>query len=187
MEGPRSPAELELPRVIDFLNSSLREGVSWSISAEYPTALTTSNLHNMRIITEDEKIVSHAVLKPLVVKSPSVIFKVGAIGSVVTDPGHRNQGLSTQILNDCTAEAAKQQCDVAVLWTDKYDFYRRLGFELSGTEISLMIDGDFQASSATPLRFSDENRIAAEAIQRLYNQHTVGSVRSLEEIRRFLS
>ncbi|MBX3041626.1 MAG: GNAT family N-acetyltransferase [Bdellovibrionaceae bacterium] len=187
MEGPRSPAELELPRVIDFLNSSLREGVSWSISAEYPTALTSSNLHNMRIITEDEKIVSHAVLKPLVVKSPTVVFKVGAIGSVVTDPGHRNQGLSTQILKDCTTQATKQQCDIAVLWTDKYDFYRRLGFELSGSEISLMIDGDFQATSATPLRFSDENKIAAEAIQRLYNQHTVGSVRSLDEIRRFLS
>lgn len=186
MEGPRSPAEVELPQVIDFLNSRLREGVSWSISAEYPTALTTTNRHNMRIITANQKIVSHAVLKPLVIKSPSVIMKVGAIGSVVTDPNHRNQGLSTQILQDCVQEARQQQCDIAILWTDQFDFYRRLGFELAGTEMSFLIDRDLQTPSSTPLRFSNDPKVAAEAIHRLYAQHTVGSVRQIEDIRRFL-
>lgn len=187
MEGPRSPAELELPQVIDFLNSRLREGVAWSISAEYPTALTSSNLHNMRIITEDEKIVSHALVKPLIVKSPSAIFKIGAIGSVVTDPAHRNRGLSTRILEDCVALATQQQCDLAILWTDQYDFYRRLGFELAGSEVALVLQEGFQAQAPAPLRFSNENNVAPQAIQRLYNQHTVGAVRNLEDIRRFLS
>lgn len=186
MEGPRSPAEAELPHVIEFLNSKLREGSQWSIASEYPTALQNANRHNMRVIIEDDKILSHAVLKPLVIKSPSVIYKVGAIGSVVTDPGHRNKGLSSQILQECLTEATRQKCDLAILWTDKYDFYRKLNFELAGTEISLLVDTDYKAP-AENLRYSKDTKVSPEAILRLYSSHTVGSVRTVEDIRKFLA
>lgn len=186
MEGPRSPSEGELPRVIEFLNTSLREGADWSISNEYPTALTSTNVHNMRIIADAERILSHAVLKPLVIKSPHVIYKVGAIGSVVTDPEHRNQGLSTEVIKNCIEEARKQQCDLAILWTDLFDFYRRMGFELAGTEISLAVDAPFQAPMPN-LRFSSDSKVSPEAIYRLYSSHTVGSVRSIEDIRKYLT
>lgn len=186
MEGPRSPDASEFPRVIEFLNESLRTGADWSIANEYPTALTSTNLHNMRIIADDERILSHAVLKPLVIKAPHVILKVAAIGSVVTDPGHRKQGLSTRILEDCLAESTRQQADVAILWTDQYDFYRRMGFELAGTEISLVLNTppSFEGQN---LRFSADPKVSPEAIFRLYNQHTVGASRTSEEIRKFMS
>lgn len=186
MEGPRSPAESELPRVLNFLNQSLRSQAKWSIAAEYPTALAPNNIHNMRIITQDEQVVSHAVLKPLIVKSPHVIFKVGAIGSVVTDEGHRNQGLSTKIIEDCLEQAGRQQCDIAILWTDLYDFYRRLGFELAGTEISVVVEEEFQVPDPT-LRLSKDSKVAAEALHRLYSTHSVNSIRTVEETRKFLS
>jgi len=186
MEGPRSPAESEWPTVLKFLNQSLRSKADWSISAEYPTALSTTNLHNMRIITDQDQVVSHAVLKPLVIKSPHVIFKVGAIGSVVTNEMHRNQGLSTKIIEDCLAQATKQHCDIAILWTDLYDFYRRLGFELAGSEVSVVVEEEFQAPDPT-LRLSKDPKVAAEAIHRLYSTHTVNSVRTVEETRKFLN
>lgn len=186
MEGPRSPAETELPHVIEFLNSKLREGASWSIAHEYPTALQAGNRHNMRIIVEKDEILSHAVLKPLIIKSPHVVYKIGAVGSVVTHPDHRNKGLSTQVLENCLAEASRQKCDLAILWTDKYDFYRRMGFELAGSEISFLINEGFTAP-ADGLRFSMDAKISPEAILRLYSGHTVGSVRTLEDIRKFLS
>lgn len=186
MEGPRSPAESELPSVINFLTQSLRSEANWSIAAEYPTALSSSNLHNMRIITEADQVVSHAVLKPLVVKSPHVIFKVGAIGSVVTNETHRNQGLSTQIIEDCLTLATRQQCDIAILWTDLYDFYRRMGFELAGTEISVVIEEEYPTPDPS-LRLSKDSKVAAEAIHRLYSTHTVNSVRTVEETRKYLS
>lgn len=186
MEGPRSPAENELGTVIDFLNSNLRQSQAWSISAEYPTALTNTNIHNMRIITENEKILSHAVLKPLIIKSPHVIFKVGAIGSVVTNPDHRSQGLSTNIISNCLDEAQRQQCDVAILWTDLFDFYRRMGFELAGNEISFVIDRPLETKTQE-LRFSNDSRIAPEAILRLFMNHTVNTVRTAEEVRKFLA
>jgi len=186
MEGPRSPRETEFPEVIDFLNSKLRSQTSWSIAAEYPTALTSHNIHNMRIIAEDQKVLSYAVLKPLIIKSPHVIFKVGAIGSVVTEEAYRGQGLSTKIIQDCLKSAAEQSCDIAILWTDLFDFYRKMGFELAGSEISLVVGSEFTAESQG-LRFSSENKVSPDAIYRLYSAHTVNSVRTIEETRKFLS
>lgn len=186
MEGPRSPREAELPQVLDFLNKKLRSDSAWSIAAEYPTALTPNNLHNMRIIADEDRVLSHAVMKPLIIKSPHVIFKVGAIGSVVTDDQHRGQGLSTQIIRDCLKTATDQSCDVAILWTDLFDFYRRIGFELAGSEISCVVEENFEVP-ANNLRFSMDPKVSADAIYRLYSAHTVNSVRTIEETRKFLS
>ncbi len=186
MEGPRSPSETEFTQVLNFLDKKLRSESTWSISAEYPTAFTASNLHNMRIISDDEKVLSHAVMKPLIIKSPHVIFKAGAIGSVVTDDDHRGQGLSTQIIQDCLKLAKEQSCDIAILWTDLFDFYRRIGFELAGSEISFVIEDKFEVAP-NQLRFSIDSRVSPDAIHRLYSNHSVNSVRTLDETRKFLS
>ncbi len=187
MEGPRTPHEAELPRVFSFLNSALRSDASWSIAAEYPTALSPQNIHNIHIIADGEKVLSHGVLKPLIVKTPHVILKVGAIGSIVTDESHRGQGLSTKIIQGCLESAKEQQCDIAILWTDLFDFYRRMGFELAGSEISFVIEENFNAPQIEGLRFMSDNKVSADAIHRLYTQHTVSSVRTIDETRKFLS
>jgi predicted N-acetyltransferase YhbS len=186
MEGPRSPDMAEFAQVLKFLDKELRPESAWSIEAEYPTALTKSNLHNMRIITDHDQVLSHAVLKPLIVRTPIAILKVGAIGSVVTNEQSRNQGLSKKILENCIEEAAKQDCDIAMLWTSLYDFYRKLDFELAGAETSVVIEENFTAPEASGLKFATGNQVSPEAIQRLYLQHSVTTTRSIEEIRKFL-
>lgn len=185
MEGPRSPRETEYPQVLDFLRQELRPHSTWSLANEYPTALSVANLHNIRIITEAEKVLSHAVLKPLILRTPLAVFKVGAIGSVVTDSNHRNLGLSRKILDDCLIEARRQECDFAMLWTDLYEFYQKMNFELAGTEMSFQIEKEFEVPPHN-LKFLQGNQVSAEAILRLYSQHTVTSVRTAEDIRKFL-
>lgn len=182
----RTPSENELPDLYDFLTQRLRENSQWTIDAEYPTALTSQNIHNMRIITDDHKnVLSHAVVKPLIIKSPHIIFKVGAIGSVTTAPEHEGKGLSTQILKDCLDAAKAQQCDIALLWTNLYDFYRKLNFELSGSEISVVVEEEFQGP-LNNLRFMNSTKVSPEAIYKLYATHTVNSVRTVEETRKFM-
>lgn len=187
MEGPRSPRETEFPQVLNFLNESLRAEAKWSIAAEYPTALTPQNIHNMHIIAEGSRVLSHGVLKPLVIKTPQAILKVGAIGSIVTDEKHRGQGLSTQIIQSCLQSATAQQCDIAILWTDLFDFYRKMGFELAGTEISFVIEDNFAPPHVDGLKFMSDTKVSPDAIHRLYSTHTVSSVRTIEETRKFLS
>ena len=185
MEGPRSPSNQEWSHLLDFLNLNLRKDQAWKISDEYPTALTPSNLHNVRIIKENDKIVSHAVFKPLIIKTPQMILKVGAIGSVVTDERYRHQGLSREILNDCLKLAQEQHCDFAILWTQLFDFYRKLGFELAGTEMNFVFEHEFPVANLG-LRFSSDSKVSPESLYRLYSQHTINTVRTLEEFKKYL-
>ncbi|MGE3756725.1 MAG: GNAT family N-acetyltransferase [Pseudobdellovibrionaceae bacterium] len=184
-DGPRSPKESEFKKLLEFLDANLRKGNEWSIAREYPTALSLGNLHNIRMVTDGEEICSHAVLKPLIVKTPLLPIKVGAIGSVVTESSHRNKGLSKKLLEDCLGLAQKQDCDVAILWTNLYDFYRKLGFELAGTEMSFVVENEFRGP-LHHLRFIEDNKISPDALLRIYMQHTVTTHRSAEEVRKFM-
>lgn len=185
MEGPRQPNSAEFENVVDFITHSLRPDAKWRVNAEYPTALNLNNLHNMRIITDENRVLSHAVLKPLIVKTPVAVWKVGAIGSVVTDEAFRNKGLSSKVMEDCIQEAKRQGCDLAILWTNLYDFYRKLGFELGGTEVSIVLNEEFSIP-VEPLSYVKGAQVSADAIYRLYNQHTVSTARTSEDIKKFL-
>jgi predicted GNAT family N-acyltransferase len=185
MEGPRAPALQEYPEVVSFLDNSLRPGATWSIVSEYPTALTQQNLNNIRIIKDGKDVLSHAVIRPAIIKTPVAIYKAAAIGSVVTNSHFRNQGLSRQIIEDCITESARQDCDFAVLWTNLYDFYRKFGFELAGSELSIFVEKDLNVAPAA-LIFREGTNVDPAAIHKIYSRHTVNTVRSLDEIRQYL-
>jgi GNAT superfamily N-acetyltransferase len=185
MEGPRPLNESEWPNLVKFLTHSLRPEHNWSIETEYPTALNLQNRHNIRVITDQNEIISHSVVKPMVIKSPHIIYKVAGIGSVVTHESYRNQGFSQKLLMDCLQVAQAQKCDIAILWTHLHDFYRKVGFELAGTEVSYTFQEEFQAPRQG-LRYSADRNVSPEAINRLYSQHTVGSVRTADEIKQYL-
>lgn len=185
MQGPRSPETHEWTQVVDFLDAHLRQNNNWTIASEYPTALSTSNIHNMSIITEDEKIIAHAVLKTFVVKTPHIIFKVGAIGSVITDPDYRQQGHSRKNIEKCLSLAQEQECDLVILWTDKFEYYRKMGFELAGFDYSFVLENE-SALKNKNLRFVSGNNVDPQALAKLYSLHTVHAVRSLDDFRQFL-
>ena len=180
------PLDSEMDDVIRFLNKHLRPDTSWSIKEEYPLVFDSKNSGNVRIIKDAEKILAHAVSKYLLIKTPVGIFKVAAIGSVVTDPKFRNQGHSQKVL-EASLEAAKTHgCDFAILWTDIYDFYRKLGFELSGSEIGMKIDSSFSYLNEEQLRIESTSNVSSEALLKVYNKHLVGTIRIPADIQSYL-
>ncbi len=186
MEGPRQLHSHEFNELVQFLSTHLREEHGWTIADEYPLAVHSDNLNNVLVIKDETGLLSAAVMKPMVVKSPLGIFKVAAIGNVVTKPEHRNQGLSNQILTHALNAAKDRGCDFAILWTNLFDFYRKLGFELAGTEVALHIPESFKAPLAGDLKFMDTQKVDPQAILKLYSQHLTGSVRTVDEIRHYL-
>jgi GNAT superfamily N-acetyltransferase len=184
---PKIPNQSEIGHLIDFLNQNLRPNSNWSIKDEYPLVFSEQNKNNLRIISDGEKILAHSAIKYHLVKNVVGIFKVAAIGSVVTDSKHRNQGLSQAVLTDCINTAYNEGADFAILWTDLYDFYRKLDFELAGHEISLILEKNLGLNLDEGHYVTETNKVAPEAINRLYSNHTVGTVRSAEEVRKFLS
>jgi predicted N-acetyltransferase YhbS len=181
----RIPHESELPQVLEFLNNTLRPGQTWSIADEYPLVFTASNRSNIRIAADKGKVVAHAAIKYHYIKNILGVFKVAAIGSVVTSPEHRNQGIAQKIIEDCVQTAERDGADFAILWSDLYDFYRKLNFELAGREVSIIIENELDVPPT--LKILKSSKIASEALARLYIKHTVGSIRTAEDIRKYLS
>ncbi len=184
---PRTPESVEFSKIKDFLNIQLRPNESWSINQEYPTAICENNIHNFSIINHPEngRIVSHALMRPFICKTPYAIFKIAAIGSVVTDPEYRNQGFSRKNILQCLQKAEEQDCDFTILWSDKHEFYRQFGFELAGFEHAFIL------SKPQPLHHAQckvlkSTRIDPRALLKIYNQHTVHSVRTVEDIQAYL-
>lgn len=186
MIGPRAPQENEFPEILDFFTKHLRPEQSWSIAAEYPSALNLGNLGNIRMIKDGEKILSGAVNKNLIIKNPVGVFKVAGIGSVVTAPDYRGQGHSRAVMESCTQTAKEQGCDFAILWTDLFEFYQKLGFEVAGSEISLMLEDELPVA-ATAHKIIQSNKVAPESLLKLYVRHTTGTVRTVEDVRRSLT
>lgn len=182
----RSPKLHEYETLMQFLDTSLRPETEWSIRKEYPTALNSENLNNIRIIKSGDKILSHAVVRPLLIKTPIGIFKVATIGSVVTESAYRNQGLSRKVIEECVRHSKSLGCDFAILWTNLYDFYRKLNFELSGIEVSLIFDKPLLDKDTSGLRYIKGNKVDPAALHRLMTHHTVSTVRSIEDVRKYL-
>lgn len=186
MLEPRAPRDEEKSDLINFLTKQLRPNSTWTIADEYPLAITKSNFHNIRFIRDENgQILSAAVMKPMVIKTLAGLFKVTAIGSVVTESNQRGKGLSQKVLSHCIQAATESGSDFAVLWTDLYDFYRKLDFELAGREVSLALQTQLP-NTAPELRFEETNKIDPQAILRLYSKHSCGVVRTVEDIRQFL-
>ncbi|MCB9073803.1 MAG: GNAT family N-acetyltransferase [Bdellovibrionaceae bacterium] len=187
MLKPRPPQQNELPEVINFLDSNMRKDQSWSVREEYPLAFDQQNSHNIRIIRSEEQILSHAVLKPLIMKTPYSVFNVCMMGSVLTDPTLRNQGLAAQVIEDCIDQATLMKSDILVLWTDLFDFYKKFGFELAGTEISLIINNSFNPKKRrNDLKIVENNKVDPQALLRLYNLHSITTHRTPNDIKKYL-
>ncbi|PIT99227.1 MAG: GNAT family N-acetyltransferase [Bdellovibrionales bacterium CG10_big_fil_rev_8_21_14_0_10_45_34] len=186
MEGPRAPQIQELSRLINFLDSELRPQAGWSVAEEYPTALSEGNLHNIRFIEEDGEILSHAVVRPLIVKTPRIAWKVSAIGSVLTHPKYRNKGLSRKVIQECLDLSEQQDCDIAILWSNLFEFYSAMGFELAGEEINFRVDKLIPTPPREDLKFLEGNQIDPNAWLRIFNQHSINTLRTYDDVRRLL-
>jgi GNAT superfamily N-acetyltransferase len=134
LEGPRALQPHEHPSAMQLLNTTLRPNGPPSILAEYPLVLGMDNIGNMRVMVRRKHVVSHAALYFSTVLSGDLAFKVGGIGSVATHKSHRGQGLASMVMQDCIRIMEEAGCHFSVLWSQRHDFYRSLGYETAGLE-----------------------------------------------------
>lgn len=131
MEGPRACKEEEFEEVIALTNSVFREGTDQDISTDYPLVFNKSQLKNMRIIKEDDRVVCHVPILPREVIASDDRFIIAIIGPTVTHPDYRRKGYGTLCLRDCIHIMEEKGYDLSVLWTEEatFPFYQKLGWE----------------------------------------------------------
>jgi N-acetylglutamate synthase-like GNAT family acetyltransferase len=180
------PKSIDRIQIDEFLNKNLRPNVNWSLRDEYPLAFSEQNMINMRFIQDDQKILAHAVLKTNLIQTQYHLFKVGFIGSVITDEEHRGKGLSKEVIKSCLDASQRQDCDFAMLWTDLFNFYSKFGFEMAGQEVALQVSKNFKAEIKESLRFLESSQVSPESILKLYNKHSLRTLRTTSDIMQYL-
>lgn len=133
-DGPRALYPTEYASALKLINAVLRPNVHGTILNEYPLVLGTDNIENLRVIVRGGEVVSHAAIYFSNLRAGDLVFKVGGIGSVATHPDHRGRGLASAVIRDCVRIMEQAKCHLSVLWTQRRDFYRRLGYEAAGSE-----------------------------------------------------
>lgn len=180
VEPPRAPRAPERGRVLDWLDDGLRRGERGRLEAEYPLALGEAADAAARIAFVGGEPAAHAALQVVEISARSRRLRVGLVGSVYTDPRHRDRGLARACVRACVDEARARSAVLAMLWSDLPDFYRRLGFVPAGRESLLGVDSGVIARAGparAPAGIGAPRRAEMPALEALYRAKPVHVLR----------
>lgn len=181
-----SPATL---RVTDYLDSELRAEFGFSVNSEYPSVFGEYPGGESLHCSWDGEIVSHVALVARHFLHPLYSIRVGLIGSVVTSEGFRGRGLGRSLMEQALVRLKQKGCAIAILWSDRDQFFTRAGFTRAGGEQTVLIPSTPPASpldDAPPMIAFDKQYHVA-SVWRLYSQKNYRFDRSLEEQRRLVA
>ncbi len=99
-------------------------------------------------------------------------LRIGAVGSVVTRPDCRGQGLSARLQAAATERLRREGVPLAALWTDRPEIYAGRGFHPAGWEWHAGL-GEAALPDAPPpgVRLRDFAPADTDAVARLYDAH----------------
>ncbi|MBI5115725.1 GNAT family N-acetyltransferase [Candidatus Poribacteria bacterium] len=181
VEAPRALRPEEHASALRLLNSVLRPNSPPSILQEYPLVLDKGNIENMRVIAKGKEVVAHAAVYFSQVRSSDLVFKVGGIGSVATHPAYRDQGLGSAVVRDCIQVMARSGCHFSLLWTQRHDFYRNLGYESAGSSYLFRVRTSDLASIPCDCRIVPFSPQYLPSIIEIHEREALRSERTREE------
>ncbi len=136
---------------VAFLNAGMRPEITATRAEDdFPVILSPDNLEGLWCMKDDSGWI--AGLAVLTRSFTSVLgpVRVAGIGSVVTRPDKRGQGLSKQLQTRVLGELAGQDVPLAVLWTDQPAIYSGRGFHEAGWEYHVDLSGARLAGLVPP-------------------------------------
>lgn len=140
----RNPTEAELPDLITQVSKAFlyKEGEG-SLEEDFPQLYQASNRSNLWGAYEGKLLVGHAGFYLADLKVEGMPLPVAGIGGVFTDPKMQGQGVGSTLIDRCISEARKKGAALAVLWSDKHEFYEKHGFYLVGRQWTIQLDPQF--------------------------------------------
>ncbi len=190
MEGPRACKKEEFEEVIALMNSVFREGTDQDISTDYPLVFNKSQLKNMRIIKEDDRVVCHVPIVPQEVVASDDRFIIAIIGPTVTHPDYHRKGYGTLCLRDCIHIMEEKGYDLSVLWTEEatFPFYQKSGWEAVASQGWLYhlypVDAKlFQEQSFDVVEYDPTSENYMDNIMRLHEAEPYRIIRSPSDCR----
>lgn len=143
IEGPKEcNFEYEIGPTLDTLNLVMRTsvGAKPDFGESFPYIYSYSNRKNIRIIKLGEKVVSCVSIFFSDVITGKTVLRVGGINGLATHPDYRKRGYAKLILEDAIRRMQEEDCDISLLSTLVYEYYRRFSWEKGGRESIYFLD-----------------------------------------------
>lgn len=105
------------------------------LSGAFETELDQNSQSHIFVVEENgEKKAGIATLRRKIILSDDKEIDAIFIGSVVTRPEFRNQGLQRDLFTALEKGASGLGVDLLILWSNQIEFYKKLGFHLGGLQ-----------------------------------------------------
>lgn len=109
------------------------------------------------------------------------------IGSVVTDPDQRGQGLQRELFKRVEEQAKTHGAELLVLWSNQKEFYEKLGFSLGGLQVTWSVTHQRSLVSESSYSVRVKRSIEQDLLEGFYEAFSKKSCRpkrSFEEMKK---
>ncbi len=84
---------------------------------------------------DGDELVSHVAMRVVSIVGAAGVFRAALVGSVATAPHARGNGHASRLLVEVESAASAAGAAAVLLWSDRWDFYARLGYEPAGRQL----------------------------------------------------
>jgi len=173
--------------MIGFLDAQLRAGAGFSLQAEYPSLFGEYPGGESLYLESQGRVLSHVGILVREYRHANLRMRVGLLGSVVTTPEYRGQGLASRLVKEALELLRRRGALICLLWSEANAFYESFGFHRAGREWDFKLS-PLHLPPPTDTGIVDYDPVRhAYAVWHLYGRHDVKLDRSLEEHKRLCS
>src|SRR5690606_39086360 len=130
------------------------------------------------------RLLCHALVREVTLVTSAGPAAYTLVGSVVTHPEHRGNGLATCLLQNIIERARQRGQDAVCLWSGRWSFYERLGFAPAGEQAELVL-GPARGTLAPGIRPAEARDVVA--LWELHRTKPLRVDRSLADVALLLS
>ena len=132
----------ELPDLIKMVSRAFQYKEGNLVNRDFPLLYSPSNINNLLVMEEAGALLAHAGRSEQKLKLEGVILPVSGIGGVCTEHAAQGKGYATKLVEKLLEEAKAAGSALAFLWSDRPEFYQKLGFELVGRQWCLDLQSE---------------------------------------------
>lgn len=178
----REIAAEELRPWLPSLTDWLLPGSFYNVEHTWPQLYRSDGDGRFLAVFFGGRLVSHLAFRVATMIGERSPLRASLVGSVVTDPEFRGRRLATQLLRTAREIAENQRVDTMLLWAERPELYRDLGYADTGHQWQAVIHRGPSADGIRPATHEDR-----EALRQLHEQKPIRTSRTGPVMERLLS
>jgi len=128
------------------------------------------NYDNVRILQEDNRIISVVMITPRQMYIDSIVFDMGGIGGVSSLPESRGKGYAGMVMKDSIKRMNEIACDISLLYPFKEAYYAKFGYRTLHFPYKVLHKKDLNLRFPENVLFRKFEKKDFDSICKIYNE-----------------